>query len=293
MQRNAKCVKIHTCIIILRSNAMLSKKDILKNAKEAALFLKEKVASIPETAIVLGSGLGDFADNFEKTAVFSYSAIPHFPVSTAPDHKGNLVFAKINEKPILIMQGRLHYYEGYSMDEIVFPIRVMRLLGVKNIILTNAVGAINEDYKTGSLMLIRDHIKFFNDTPLRGENIDEFGPRFNDLSDLYTKNLRDLVKNAAQELNISLFEGVYSYMPGPCFETPAEIKMLKTLGADVVGMSTVPEAICASHAGINVLGLSFITNMAAGIYEKIEDLKYTQDSLDDFKKLCCNIIDRI
>ena len=272
---------------------MLLKKDILENAKKAAGFLKEKVTAIPETAIVLGSGLGDFADSFEKIISIPYSSIPHFPVSTAPDHKGNLVFAKHGEKNALIMQGRLHYYEGYSMDEIVFPIRVMKLLGVKNIILTNAAGAINKDFKTGSLMLIRDHIKFFNDTPLRGENIDEFGSRFNDLSDLYTKALRKKVKVSAKELNIPLFEGVYSYMPGPCFETPAEIKMLKTLGADVVGMSTVPEAICASHAGLNVLGLSFITNMAAGIYEKIEDLKYTQDSLDNFTKLCFKILDEI
>lgn len=272
---------------------MLSKRDILENAKEAAQFIKTQVSEIPETAIILGSGLGSFADGFEKIVSIPYSLIPHFPVSTAPDHKGNLVFAKKGKKTFLIMQGRLHYYEGYSMDEIVFPIRVMKLLGIKNLILTNAAGAINTDFKTGDLMLIADHIKFFNDTPLRGENIGEFGPRFNDLSDLYTKSLRDFVKDTAKMLNVPLFEGVYSYMPGPCFETPAEIKMLKTLGADVVGMSTVPEAICASHAGINVIGLSFITNMAAGVYEKIEDLKYSSDSLYNFTKLCYRILDEI
>lgn len=272
---------------------MTDKTAILKNAVAAKEYIESVCSLKPETAVILGSGLGSFASGFKILADIPFSRIPHFPVATAPDHAGKLLFVQIGSKTVLIMQGRLHYYEGYSMDEVVFPIRVMKLMGIKNIIVTNAAGAINESFHTGGLMLISDHIKFFNDTPLRGANIDDFGPRFNDMSDAYTKALRAVALDVAAKANIPLFCGVYAYMPGPCFETPAEIRMLKTLGADAVGMSTVPEVICASHSGINVIGISFLTNMAAGIYEKIEELKYTGESINNFKALISGIIDRI
>ena len=193
----------------------------MEQIKEATEYLKNHLSQVPSVALVLGSGLGYFADFLEQKEIVDYKDIPHFPVSTAPDHKGRFVLGTISEKSVLVMQGRVHYYEGYSMDEVVFPIRVMKALGVKNIFLTNAAGGINEEYNVGDIMLISDHIKFFNDTPHRGKNIDEFGPRFNDMSDAYTKSLRSLARKIAEESGISLREGVYSYMPGPCFETPA------------------------------------------------------------------------
>ena len=269
---------------------MLNKNEILNRIEEACFYIKKTINDSFDTAVILGTGLGGFAEKLEVLKVLPYSAIPHFPISTAPDHKGNMVFARTKNKNILIMQGRFHFYEGYSMNEIVFPIRVMKKLGIKNIILTNAAGAVNENYSVGDLMLISDHIKFFNETPLRGENLEDFGPRFNDMSDCYTKSLRNMVKDTADDMNITLREGVYSYMPGPCFETPAEIRMLKVLGADAVGMSTVPEAICACHAGINLIGISFITNMAAGIYDKLEEITLTDDAVLNFEKL---MLDRI
>ncbi len=258
--------------------------------EKAAKYILKNIDAVPETALVLGTGLGYFADFLENKTIIPYKKIPGFPVSTAPDHAGRLVFGMLKGKRIMIMQGRIHYYEGYSMDEIVFPVRVMKLLGIKNLILTNAVGSINTDYKVGDLIMIKDHIKFFNDTPLRGENIDSFGPRFNDLSNAYTKKLRELAREVAQTENIPLYEGVYSYMPGPCFETPAEIRMLRTLGADVVGMSTVPEVICASHAGINIFAVSFVTNLAAGLLDEIQELEYTENSKDNFNRLITGII---
>ena len=261
--------------------------------KKAAKYILKNIDTVPETALVLGTGLGYFAEFLKEKTIIPYKKIPGFPVSTAPDHAGRLVFGTLAGKRVMIMQGRIHYYEGYSMDEIVFPVRVMKILGIKNLILTNAVGSINTDYKVGDLVMIKDHIKFFNDTPLRGENIDNFGPRFNDLSNAYTKKLRELAREVALAENIPLNEGVYSYMPGPCFETPAEIRMLRTLGADVVGMSTVPEVICASHAEINVFAVSFVTNLAAGLLDEIKELEYTQNSKDNFNRLITGMIKAI
>lgn len=272
---------------------MLDKSEFFKKALKACNYISGQCNLSIDTAVILGSGLGGFIERLNPFLKIQYSDIPHFPLPTAPEHKGNMYFANSGSKNLLIMQGRFHYYEGYSMDEVVFPIRVMKLLGIKNIILTNAAGAVNETYSIGDLMLICDHIKFFNDTPLRGENLDSFGPRFNDMSDCYTKALRDLIKDTAEKENIPLKEGIYSYMPGPCYETPAEIRMLRALGADAVGMSTVPEAICACHAGMKVVGISFITNMAAGICDKIEELTLTDDALLRFSKLMLSITDKI
>lgn len=270
---------------------MIDKK--LDNIKLSAQYLRERLGEVPEIALVLGSGLGDFADRLEHKCFIPYQEIPHFPVSTAPDHAGRFVLGTLRGKRILVMQGRVHYYEGYSMDEVVYPIRVMKLLGVEKLLLTNAAGSICTDYRVGDLVMISDHIKFFNDTPLRGQNIEEFGPRFNDMSDAYTKTLRELARGVAAREKIMLREGVYAYMPGPCFETPAEIRMLRTLGADVVGMSTVPEVICAAHAGMQVFALSFVTNLAAGLLDKLQELEYTADSKENFARFICGLIEAV
>ena len=270
---------------------MIDKK--LDNIKLSAQYLRERLGEVPEIALVLGSGLGDFADRLEHKCFIPYQEIPHFPVSTAPDHAGRFVLGTLRGKRILVMQGRVHYYEGYSMDEVVYPIRVMKLLGVEKLLLTNAAGSICTDYRVGDLVMISDHIKFFNDTPLRGQNIEEFGPRFNDMSDAYTKTLRELARGVAAREKIMLREGVYAYMPGPCFETPAEIRMLRTLGADVVGMSTVPEVICAAHAGMQVFALSFVTNLAAGLLDKLQELEYMADSKENFARFICGLIEAV
>ena len=207
----------------------------------AAEYINERICGDPEIALILGTGLGGFAAQLQNAVVIPYGDIPGFPVSTAPYHKGQLIAGYLGDKYVLILQGRIHYYEGYSMEQVVFPIRVLKLLGITTLFVTNASGAICPDFAVGDLMMITDHIKFFNDSPLRGANIDAFGPRFNDMTDAYTKSLRTLARQVADEAGIDLKEGVYAYMPGPSYETPAEIRMLSVLGADAVGMSTVPE----------------------------------------------------
>ena len=229
----------------------------------------------------------------EEAVTIPYGDIPHFPVSTAPYHKGQLVAGKVSGKKVILLQGRIHYYEGYTMEQVVFPVRVLKLLGVKTLFVTNAVGAINPEFAVGDLMMINDHIKFFNDSPLRGQNIDAFGPRFNDMSNAYTKSLRLLAKEVAKEKGIPLKEGVYAYMPGPSYETPAEIRMLSVLGADVVGMSTVPEVLTAAHAGMDIFGLSFCVNMAAGLCKEIKHLDFKKFAIDNFKALVCAMLERL
>lgn len=256
----------------------------------AADYVKEKIKIAPDVALILGTGLGSFAELLENAVTVPYSEIPGFPVSTAPHHKGQLVAGQLGGKNVVVLQGRVHYYEGYSMGEIAFPVWVLKLLGVKTLFVTNASGAINLEYQVGTLMVLSDHIKFFNDTPLRGENIDEFGPRFFDLSKAYTPALRELAKKKAKELSIPLEEGVYAYMSGPNYETPAEIRMLRTLGADVVGMSTVPEVLAAVHSGMDVFGLSFCVNMAAGIESEIKDLGFSEVAIGHFKALVSAMI---
>lgn len=235
-----------------------------KQIEEIRKFTDE----IPETAIVLGSGLGALADNIEITATVPYREITDMPVSTAPSHKGQFVFGKIGGKNVVLMQGRLHLYEGYSPSQVVMPIRLMRLLGAKNLILTNACGGINRNLSVGDFMMIKDHISCFVDSPLIGKNIDEFGTRFPDMSNAYDKDLQKAIKTVAKNNNITLHSGVYAQLKGPQFESPAEIKMLSLLGADAVGMSTVTEAITANHCGFKVCGISLITNLACGILDK-------------------------
>lgn len=231
----------------------------------AARFIRERVDIRPTLGLVLGSGLGGYADSLEDAVRIPYCEIPNFPIPTIAGHSGALVFGKKCGQEVVVLQGRIHYYEGLSQKEITMPIRVLAALGVKTVLLTNACGGVNLGFKPGDLMLISDHINYSGANPLIGPNMDEFGPRFPDISDLYTASLRTKIKEVAARAEIPLREGVYAMYSGPCYETPAEIRMFRILGADAVGMSTVPEAIVAGHCGMQVVGVSCITNMAAGI----------------------------
>lgn len=267
----------------------------LEELKEAAAYLHERIAEPPQIALILGSGLSEALGGLEDEKRFSWADIPNFPRPTVAGHVGEWLFSKLENKKVLIQRGRVHYYEGYSMREIAFPIRVMRLLGVERLIITNAAGAINEQFKVGDFVLIRDHINMIPDNPLRGENL-SLGPRFPDLSEAYSSKLRELAKRVAKKERITLKEGVYVATPGPMFETPAEIQAYKRMGADLVGMSTVPEAIAARHCGIEILGISVVTNMAAGIepgarltHEEV--LEVTKRKERDLSKLLRAIIE--
>lgn len=236
-----------------------------KKIQNAAQFLKEKYPVAPKIGLILGSGLGVLADEIESPVKIPYNEIPDFPVSTVEGHAGKLVFGSLNGVEVVAMQGRFHYYEGYSFDKVTFPVRVMKELGVENLIVTNAAGGVNESFSPGDLMIISDHINFMGTNPLIGPNDNRLGVRFPDMSNAYTKELREAAKQIASGLQIDIKEGVYFGLTGPVYETPAEIRMIRTLGGDAVGMSTVPEVIVARHAGLKVLGVSCITNMAAGI----------------------------
>ena len=223
----------------------------------------------PKVAVVLGSGLGNYGESESVTSKFElpYSEIPGFPVSTVPGHAGKFIFSSIEGVPVVLMQGRVHMYEGYSAADTVLPIRVLRMLGVSTLILTNAAGGMNPDFHPGDFMLIRDHISSFVPSPLRGANLEELGERFPDMTEVYSRDLIAIAKETATSLGIALQEGVYLQTPGPQYETPAEIRMMTLLGADAVGMSTVCEAIAAHHMGMRICGISCITNLAAGLNE--------------------------
>lgn len=242
--------------------------DLQIEIKESAEYILSKLSLEPEIGLILGSGLGAIGDQIEDPEYFPYNEIPNFPVSTVEGHAGKLVVGILEGKRVVAMQGRFHYYEGYNMQEVTFPVRVMKLLGVKTLIVTNAAGAVNTSYKPGDLMLINDHLNLAFDNPLIGKNLNDFGTRFPDMSNAYDFNLRHRVKEIASSLNIELREGVYACMTGPTYETPAEIRMVRTIGADAVGMSTVPEVIVAVHSGLKVIGVSCMTNMAAGILDQ-------------------------
>ena len=231
----------------------------------AAEYILGLVSIRPTAALVLGSGLGDYADTLEDSVKIPYSEIPNFPQPTVEGHTGAFVFGKKEGKEVVVAQGRVHYYEGLPMQEITLPVRVLAAIGVKTLVLTNAAGGVNLSYKPGTLMLISDHINFSGANPLIGPNLEKFGPRFPDVSDLYTASLRTAIKEKAAAAAIPLEEGVYLMCSGPNYETPAEIRAFRTLGADAVGMSTVPEALVAGHSGLQVVGVSCITNMAAGV----------------------------
>ena len=245
--------------------------------EEAAQYLKSKIAMTPEVGIVLGSGLGIYVDQIEERVTIPYTDIPHFHRTTVEGHDGRLIFGKVRGKTVVAMSGRLHAYEGYPMEDVVLAIRVMALLGVKTLFVTNASGGINQDFHPGDLVMIEDHINMSGRNPLVGPNLAELGPRFPDMSEAYPKNLRDLVSSSAAKHGITIKSGVYCWLLGPTYETPAEIRMLSKLGGDMVGMSTVPEVIAAAHLGIRVAGVACITNYAAGLKpEKLNhaDVKY-------------------
>ena len=234
--------------------------------QESADYLRAQLAGFaPEALLVLGSGLGFLGEQVESPVYVRYGDIPHFHASTAPGHEGRFVFGMLRGRRVAVMQGRMHCYEGYTMEDAAYAVRVIRLLGAKTMIVTNAAGAVNTEYSAGDLMLISDHIKLFDFGPLWGPNIEEFGTRFPDMSNVYTPRLRALAKEVAQAQGLALREGVYMYFPGPQFETPAEVRAARVLGADAVGMSTAPEAIAAAHCGYEILGVTLCANMAAGV----------------------------
>lgn len=265
--------------------------------QEAVNYIMEKIRITPKIAIILGSGLGDLTEQVEAPIEIPYGDIPHFPISTVPGHKGKLVFGKLQGKYVLLMAGRFHFYEGYSMQEIAFPVAVISQLQCSTLIVTNAAGGINTMFEPGDLMLISDHIKLCAENPLRGAHIPELGNRFTDMSYAYNPKLREIAKEISYGMGLNLHEGVYGYMTGPCFETPAEIKALGILGADAVGMSTVPEVIMAINCGMDVLGISCISNMAAGILDqKLSHQEVLEAGIavkESFTTLINNIITRI
>ena len=266
--------------------------------QESADFIRARLGGfVPKVAMILGSGLGFLGDVVEDPIRVPYGEIPHFKVSTAPGHKGQLVFGTLRGQKVAVMQGRMHHYEGYSYEEVSYAVRVLRLLGCDTLIVTNAAGGVNLDFKAGDLMLITDQIKIFMESPLRGENLPEFGPRFPDSTHLYPPALQDLARKAAADLGIALKEGVYMYFPGPQYETPAEVRFARIAGADAVGMSTAPEVITAGHCGMQVLGFTLVSNLAAGILDQPlseqEVLDAAEACKDKFSRLVLECLGRL
>lgn len=265
--------------------------------KEAAAVIRQRIGFQPEIGLILGSGLGMLADLIENPIVIPYGDIPHFPVSTVEGHAGELVAGQIQGKPVVMMKGRFHLYEGYSVYKVTLPVRVMKEIGVSKLVVTNAAGGINLSYKPGDLMLIRDHINFTFRHPLIGPNDNELGVRFPDMSEAYSARLRSIAQDTAKELGLPLQEGVYVGLLGPSYETPAEIRMLRTMGADAVGMSTVAEVLVARHAGMEVLGISCISNMAAGILDQPlsheEVIETTEKVKETFLRLILTILPKL
>ena len=259
--------------------------------------VRKKTDFKPEVALILGSGLGDYADGIDIIDTVDYTEIEGFPTSTVAGHKGRFVFGYVEKVPVVIMQGRVHYYEGYPMADVVLPTRLMGLLGAKKLVLTNAAGGVNFDFKAGDFMMITDQITTMVPSPLIGENIDALGVRFPDMSEVYSKRMGNIIRQTAAEMQIDMKEGVYMQLTGPCYETPAEVKMCRMLGADAVGMSTACEAVAARHMGLEVCGISCITNLAAGMTkEKLNhaEVQQTADRVSkQFKALVTGIVTRI
>ena len=277
---------------------MMTAAEYTRQVQEAAAYVRSALGGRrPEIAITLGSGLGDLAERLDAPLTIPYKEIPHFPVSTVSGHKGQFVCGKLGGKEVLCMQGRFHYYEGYDLKQVTMPVRVMKLLGIDSLLVTNAAGGINTGFHAGTLMLIEDHLNLTGENPLIGENLDAFGDRFFDMTVAYDKEYRTLAKATAEELNIPLATGVYAWLTGPNFETPAEIRYLRTIGADAVGMSTVPEVLAARHSGIRVLGISCITNLAAGMTDNTlshEEVKETAGRVqNEFIRLVTGIVSRM
>ncbi|MFC2948254.1 purine-nucleoside phosphorylase [Virgibacillus sediminis] len=261
---------------------------------EASKYIQDKITEKPEVGLILGSGLGVLGNEIENQITIPYTEIPHFPESTVAGHKGQLVAGILEGKQVIAMQGRFHYYEGYTMKQVTFPVRVMKHLGIDSLVVTNAAGGINESFNPGDLMIIEDHINNMGDNPLIGKNEDALGVRFPDMSKVYDREFIHHAQNCAKELGMTVQQGVYVGNPGPIYETPAEIRMLRSFGGDAVGMSTVPEVIVAGHAGMRVLGVSCISNMAAGILDQplthTEVIETTEKVREDFLKFVRKII---
>ena len=236
--------------------------------EKTAEYVKASAPFVPEIALILSTGLGPLAGQIENPVTLDYREIPNFLVSTAPDHAGKLIFGTLEGKKLVCMSGRFHFYEGYDFEQLSIPVRLFQLLGVRQVIVTNAAGGVNEGYRPGDIMVISDHIKLNGASPMRGKNVPEFGDRFFDVSKMYTPRLRELALRLAKQTDLRVHEGVYFFMPGPQFETPAEIRAIRILGGDAVGMSTVTEALTAAHCGLELLGFSVITNMAAGMLDQ-------------------------
>ncbi len=266
--------------------------------EKSAEYVKSRLSGFePEVLVVLGSGLGFLGDAAENAIYIDYKDIPNFKSSTAIGHKGRFAAAKLAGKKVLMMQGRFHIYEGYTAQEVAYPVRVAQLLGIKSMIITNAAGGVNESFHAGDLMMITDYIKFQAVNPLIGQNIDQFGPRFPDMSTVFDREYMSKLRDAAKAQGETLKEGVYFYMTGPQYETPAEIRAIRVLGGDAVGMSTVPECIAANHAGMRILGITLISNMAAGILDKPltseEVIEAGEAAKDRFSKLICGFLERL
>lgn len=265
-----------------------------EKVKESTEFIEKQISSNPEIGMVLGSGLSEtMSELVEVDTQFSWSEVPNFPEPSVEGHEGKFIAGKIDGKPVLIQQGRLHWYEGLSWDDVIYPVRTHYKLGVEKLFMTNAAGGINKNFSPGDLCLITDHINFSGDNPLRGPNQEEFGPRFPDMSHAYPEELREAAREVAQGMGIELKQGVYAMTSGPSYETPAEISGLRTLGADLVGMSTVPETIAANHSGIDVLAISLVTNKAAGLQDELsheEVLEVTEKTNKKLGRLIAGIV---
>ena len=264
-----------------------------KIIQDAVQIIRDRVDFDAEVGMILGSGLGDYADRIENAVKIPYSAIPNFPVSTVDGHAGQFVLGSCKGKKVIAMQGRVHYYEGYTQKEITLPIRIMKRIGVGKVLLTNAAGGVNRSFAPGTLMMIRDHINYSGSNPLIGRNFEEDGPRFPDVSRVYQKELRQRLKVLAEQEGIHLEEGVYMMFSGPCYETPAEVRMAGIVGADAVGMSTVPEAIVCAHCGIPVLGISCITNYAAGILDQPLSHQEVVETAERVKSTFVKVVDLV
>lgn len=275
----------------------VAKNDLYSRAEIAARLIRSRIKTQPQVALVLGSGLGGFANEFENAVRIPYQEIPGFVVSTAQGHAGRLVIGDVEGIPVVAMQGRVHYYEGYTLEEVTFPIRVFKLLGIQNLLLTNAAGGVDVRLTQGSLMVISDHLNLMGLNPLRGPNDERFGPRFPDMSEVYSRALQELVVDQAKAIGVTVRRGIYAALSGPSYETPAEIHMFRSFEADAVGMSTVPEAIVGRHMGMHILGISCITNMAAGISEQPinhEEVMETGEQVrETFTQLLRRVISKI
>ncbi len=267
------------------------KNKLSEKIKETVAFLNENGVKDPDTGIILGSGLNGYADRIKDPVIFSYDDIPNMQSGMVADHRSQMVFGEYLGKKVLVMAGRFHYYESRDMEKASYPARVMVALGVKRFIITNAAGCVNRDLGKGKLMLISDHINYSGDNPLMGPNLDEYGPRFPDMTYTYSKELRDALKEKAAAEGIELCEGVYMMFTGPSFETPAEIRFARVIGADAVGMSTVPEAIIAGHAGREVIGISFLSNLAAGILDQAVTGEEVMEAAEGIKDTFARVLD--